>query len=119
MFLKAMSEQMNTPKPANDKGGAEGTPKADLSPAGQVLAFFQGHPIVGPKLKGISWPELKVAQVALENFPVDQMPPFAREKFITGVKESLKSLPEKTEIRLIDSQTRNDLLVIEVGGALQ
>ena len=86
------------------------------SPAGQVSAYFQTHPIVGPKLKGLSWPQLKVAKIMLENFPVEQMPPFAKEKFIGGMKEKLKNLPERLNLSLCDAASGKELLRVEVGG---
>ncbi len=107
-FLKAMSEQGTAVQPVE---------KAEnVSPAGQVAAFFESHPIVGPKLRGISWPELNTAKVVLENFPVEQMPPFAREKFIGGMKEKLKNLPDKVQVKLYDAATDRELLSVEVGG---
>lgn len=117
LFLKAMDEKKSPDDQAGDmkEAAVEASPE-DLSPAGQVSAFFSSHPIVGPKLKGISWPELNVARIMLENFPVEHMPPFAKEKFIAGMKEKLKNLPNPVNLSICDAASGKELLRVEVGG---
>jgi len=116
LFLKAMEERKAVPDESMAAEAKGEMSSEELSPAGQVSAYFQTHPIVGPKLKGISWPELKVAKIMLENFPVEQMPPFAKEKFIGGMKEKLKNLPERLNLSLCDAASGKELLRVEVGG---
>lgn len=87
-----------------------------LSPARVVSDFFAAHPIIGPKLRGVTWPSADRAKVAVENFPVEQMPPFAREKFLGTVRERLSILPERITVALHDAESDRELLTIEVGG---
>ncbi|MFN8388740.1 MAG: tetratricopeptide repeat protein [Bdellovibrionota bacterium] len=101
--------------PGGEEGEGSIAPE-DLSPAGMVSQFFASHPIVGPKLKGIAWPELNTAIVRLENFPVDQMPPFAREKFLGSMKQKLSGLPNKVTVKLVDADSGAELLTVEAGG---
>ena len=91
--------------------------EGNVSPAQQVSQVFQSHPIVGPKLRGISWPELNSVKVLLDNFPVEQMPPFAKEKFLGTLREKLKNLPDKVRITLYDASTERELLALDVGGS--
>ncbi len=86
-----------------------------LSPARLVASFFEQHPIVAPKLRGIRWPELNRAEVSLDNFPVEQMPEFARAKFLGSAKAHMKILPSKVTIVLVDAASKRELLTFEVG----
>jgi len=109
-FLKAFSQ--TGPAPSAEPQAQEAK---DISPAMQVNEYFQNHPIIGPKLKGITWPELNVAKVTVENFPVEQMPPFAKEKFISSTQAKLQSFPDKTELKIVDFATGRELMSIIVG----
>lgn len=47
------------------------------------------HPIVGPRVTGFEWTGPASGRVKIANFPMDQMPPFARAKFESGMNERL------------------------------
>ena len=47
------------------------------------------HPIVGPRVTGFEWTGPASGRVKIANFPMDQMPPFARAKFESGMNEKL------------------------------
>lgn len=55
-----------------------------------VEAVFRSHPIVGAKLDRIDWTDDQKLTVVLREFPMDQMPPFAREKFTDRIKTGLR-----------------------------
>ena len=101
-----------------DAAPAEAVSPETMSPARQITEVIKGHPIVGPKVQRISWPEEHTARVELANFPVSQMPPFAKTKFITGVQEKLQRLPEKFTIELVDQQNEQERLTVEVGSGV-
>ena len=82
------------------------------SPAEQVQQYFQSHPIVGPKLKGIRWPSEKRAEVLLHDFPVEKMPPFAKAKFESSVNALLTSLGEGFSVVLLDADSNKELMHI-------
>ena len=115
-FIKAL-DAPPPPTAAQAPDGGVQPPSELVSPAEQVANYFRSHTIVGPKVRGITWPELTVAEIKLENFPVEQMPPFAKEKFISGTKAALAALPKPVKVRLVDAGTSRELLVIDVGGA--
>lgn len=56
-----------------------------------LRAYFAGHPIIGPKMVDFRVADNQ-AVLVLNNFPMEQMPPFAREKFDTNVKAQLAPL---------------------------
>ena len=120
-FLKAFAESGAGGSPTGASAGMPGMDappqdSKDVSPSMQVNAYFQNHPIIGPKLKGITWPELNVAKVSVENFPVEQMPPFAKQKFVTSTQTKFQNFPDKTELKLVDFATGRELMSIIVGG---
>jgi cytochrome c-type biogenesis protein CcmH/NrfG len=71
------------------------------TPSGlKVMDFLSKNPVAGPKLRGFQ-EEGSTLRVLLDNFPMEAMPPFAREKFLGGIREFLKA--EKiTDIDLIE-----------------
>lgn len=94
---------------------ASGISPSEISPGAAVVDYFKNHPIIGQKIRGIQWPDANTAVIALENFPVEQMPPFAREKFLANAKQALSVLPSKITVRLVDAETQRELLSIEAG----
>jgi tetratricopeptide (TPR) repeat protein len=46
-------------------------------------------PIAGPKVASVQWPSATRARVLMDNFPMDQMPPFAAAKFMTDLKTGI------------------------------
>jgi cytochrome c-type biogenesis protein CcmH/NrfG len=93
-------------------GGGE---KAPSSPAqassfqGEVEQVVRGLPIAGTKVSAVQWPDKTVAKVVMNNFPMDQMPPFAKEKFMTDLKSGIDSakkdyrVTDKVRIDLVDA----------------
>ncbi len=77
------------PEVARLPEGAAAPPTA--GPFDGLRAYFAGHPIIGPKMVDFTVQENR-AELVLNNFPMEQMPPFAREKFDTNVKAQLASL---------------------------
>lgn len=118
--LTQFVESLDSPVVDVGRSGPTPAPAAPetLSPAKLVADYFQTHSIIGPKLKGISWPELNRAQVSVENFPVEQMPEFARAKFLSGAKAHMKPLPSRVTIVLVDAVSARELLSFEVGGGI-
>ena len=49
-----------------------------------------------------------------ENFPMDQMPLIAKEKFYTRIKESLDDLPNLKRIIFLDSKTKTQLAEVNL-----
>ena len=73
-------------------GGAESAPAAVASTfQGQIEQVVRGLPIAGPKVGSVEWPDKTTARVMMNNFPMDQMPPFAKDKFMTDLKSGIDS----------------------------
>ncbi len=101
---------------ANDQaeagGGAE--PSDERSPATVVAKYFQNHEIIGRKLDGIHWHSPEEVHISVKDFPVEQMPPFAKAKFESNVKEALKGLAESLTVVLVDAKSHAALLRIPI-----
>jgi tetratricopeptide (TPR) repeat protein len=71
--------------PATDAGAARPAPPSG-APApsdfkGEVEAGLRAHPILGPKITAIDWPEPTHARARIADFPMQAMPDFARNLF--------------------------------------
>ena len=74
--------------------GADATPQiAESDPYRSLRIFFAAHPIVGPKMVGFEAGD-QGAVLSLRNFPMEAMPPVARQAFDKKVRERLDLIPE-------------------------
>jgi tetratricopeptide (TPR) repeat protein len=101
---------------------AAGTTPVEAAPsAGQpertpfqqaVETFFRGHQIIGSKVVTIEWPGPTTAAVNVRDFPMSAMPPFAREKFTSRMRDALRQAKESTgtsgaaEVAITDAATK-------------
>lgn len=81
------------------------TPGKDYKKATEE--FFNTHVILSPKVKEFLWQD-KTVRVALENFPIDQMPPFARK----SLEEKIQALVVQhgVVVVLIDAADQKELM---------
>ena len=83
------------------------------SPAAAVSSFFSHHEIIGPKISNITWPDPNTAEINLNNFPIEKMPPFAKQSLTAKTQAMLSELPEKITVVLKDANSGQELLVIK------
>jgi tetratricopeptide (TPR) repeat protein len=98
---------------------APAKPAASPQPDGQKSGGFQEeadsvfrlHPMLGPKVEKIEWPDDRTVRVTVRDFPMNTMPPEARQAFDARIKEGLKAKKEANEVtaelhvELVDSKT--------------
>ena len=53
--------------------------------------MIRNIPFAGPKVSAVNWPENQKATVMMDHFPMDQMPPFAKDKFLGDLKAGIDS----------------------------
>jgi tetratricopeptide (TPR) repeat protein len=62
---------------------------------GQIEAVVRGLPFAGPKVQSVKWNSKNTATVLMDNFPMEAMPPFARQKFLSdlgaGIEQAKKA----------------------------
>jgi tetratricopeptide (TPR) repeat protein len=65
---------------------------------GAVEEMVRGLPIAGPKVGSVQWPDKLKARVMMDNFPMEQMPPFAKTKFLSDLKAGIDSAKKDNNI---------------------
>jgi tetratricopeptide (TPR) repeat protein len=103
--VNQMVASLNTPSASatdtanasdNATGASGAAPPASASPVvasgtfqGAMEQMLRDLPIAGPKVQSLQWPSPTKARVLMDNFPMDQMPPFAANKFMTDLKAGI------------------------------
>jgi tetratricopeptide (TPR) repeat protein len=78
---------------------------------GEIEQMVKGLPIAGPKVGYVQWPEQLKGRVLMDNFPMDDMPPFAKAKFDTDLKTGIdtakqaNNISSPVELDIVDSAT--------------
>jgi tetratricopeptide (TPR) repeat protein len=73
--------------------------------------MIRNIPFAGPKVSAVNWPENQKAMVMMDNFPMDQMPPFAKDKFLGDLKAGIDSakaanhVTGPVEVDIVDAQS--------------
>ena len=98
---------------AQPAAGGEAAPPAATASTfqGEIEQVVRGLPIAGPKVGSVQWPDKTTAKVLMDNFPMDQMPPFAKQKFMTDLKSGIDTAKKDykvsgpVKVDLVDSQS--------------
>ncbi|MBF6567941.1 MAG: tetratricopeptide repeat protein [Candidatus Binataceae bacterium] len=81
-------------------GGAPGANGGKTAPASSppattfaaaVEQAVRNLPIAGDKVASVQWPSSTHARIAMQNFPMNAMPPFARDKFLSDLKSGVRN----------------------------
>ena len=83
----------NAPPPV-----ASGNPPAAGTFQESMEQMLRGLPIAGPKVASLQWPSPTKTRVLMDNFPMDQMPPFAANKFMTDLKTGIAQVKTAHQI---------------------
>ena len=77
--------------------------------------MVRGLNIMGPKVTSVEWPSKRKALVLLDQFPMDQMPPVAKKKFINDIKNGIAKakttykVDGAVELDIADAATRKTM----------
>ena len=83
------------------------------SPQDKLLAYFTNHQIIGPKLADSKWVDTQNLELLMKDFPVEQMPPFAKAAFISKAQAEIAKNNPGAKVVLKDIDTKKELLKIE------
>ncbi len=78
---------------------------------GDLEQMVRELPVAGPKVGSVQWSSKTRAKVLMDNFPMDQMPPFMKQKFLTDLKSGIDTAKKDykvtgpVEVQLIDTQS--------------
>jgi len=107
-----VASTLPAPKIASAEGAGAGKPASAAS--GFHSSFedmMRNIPFAGPKISEINWMDNNKATVMMDHFPMDQMPPFAKDKFLGDLKAGIDSakaanhVTSKVQVDIVDSQT--------------
>jgi tetratricopeptide (TPR) repeat protein len=77
-------------QPATSQQAAANSPAPNPATfQGAMEQMLRDLPIAGPKVASVQWPSQNDARVLMDNFPMDQMPPFAIAKFTGDLKSGI------------------------------
>ncbi|MBX7138066.1 MAG: tetratricopeptide repeat protein [Oligoflexia bacterium] len=106
-------------KSEHEKDAAAGS-ESNSSPtdaAGIVRNAIESSPVAAPKLSQVKAVESGAIEVTMNDFPMAAMPPFAKEKLFSRIKEALKAAASKEvkTIRFLDQASGQtmDQIVLE------
>ena len=75
-----------------------------------VVAYVRSNPIAGPKYARYEQPDPQTITIYLNDFPMDQMPPFAKEKFFNGLKDTAEKGDDSiTTVVFLDAASGREL----------
>ena len=73
--------------------------------------MMRNIPFAGPKVSAVNWTDNHKAMVMMDHFPMEQMPPFAKDKFLGDLKSGIDSakaanhVTDKIEVNIVDAQS--------------
>jgi tetratricopeptide (TPR) repeat protein len=77
---------------------AAAPPKTEDDFHDAVETMVRGLPIAGPKVTTVEWPDKLKAKVFMDHFPMEEMPPFAKTKFLTDLKAGIDSAKKDNNV---------------------
>jgi tetratricopeptide (TPR) repeat protein len=98
-------------QPASAQPAASAQPgvaaKDDSPSVASFIKVVASNPVAGPKFAGYTQPDHRTLQLRFNNFPMAQMPPFAKQKFFSGLKEALvqSNLSQVEQLEFVDAAT--------------
>lgn len=120
--VNQMIASLTSAPPASSPNAAP-PPVASSNPPAAAGTFqesmeqmLRGLPIAGPKVASLQWPSPTKTRVLMDNFPMDQMPPFAANKFMTDLKAGIDQV--KTAHK-INGQVEVDICDAASGRVMQ
>ena len=86
------------PAPSISSDASGGPAVAANAFQGAMEQMLRDLPVAGPKVQSLQWPSPTKARVLMDNFPMDQMPPFAANKFMTDLKAGIDQVKSAHKI---------------------
>ncbi|MHB8381065.1 MAG: tetratricopeptide repeat protein [Candidatus Binataceae bacterium] len=99
----------SVPPGANAAGSAPAVARPATTFQGDLEQIVRGLPIAGPKVGSFQWESKTRAKLLMDNFPMDQMPPFAKQKFLADLKSGIDTAKKDykvsgpVELQIIDT----------------
>src|SRR5208282_4070303 len=89
----------SAPMAAQTSGSPAAAPTAGATDFhGAVEQMVRGLPVAGPMVGSVQWPDKLKAMVLMDNFPMDEMPPTAKKKFLADVKAKIDAAKKDNDV---------------------
>jgi len=75
---------------AASSGADSGSAAGDFQSA--IEQMMRNLPIAGPKGSALKWPDKLRSTVMMDDFPIDQMPPNFKQKFLSDIKNGISAV---------------------------
>ena len=93
-------DQMLAALGAGSEGGTAAVVEGDTATfQGAFEQMARGLPIAGPKVHGVQWTGDNHPRLLMDNFPMDQMPPFAATRFLDDLKSGTVDAMKSHQVR--------------------
>ncbi len=90
-LLASLDSNSNSPMGGKNPAASGATPGAPPTTfRAAVEQAIRDLPVAGDKVQSVQWSSDSQARVMMDNFPMEQMPPFATTKFITDLKAGIE-----------------------------
>ena len=83
-------------KTSGEQPAVSGASESDFHD--DVEDMVKGLPIAGPKVGAVEWPDKLRARIEMVDFPMDEMPPFAKTKFLADLRAGIDSAKKDNNI---------------------
>jgi tetratricopeptide (TPR) repeat protein len=116
--LPASKKMASGPKVASKDDEDDSDTDTEPAPKPHATGFHSAFeemirniPFAGPKVSAVNWPENQKATVMMDHFPMDQMPPFAKDKFLGDLKAGIDSakaanhVTGPVQVDIVDAQS--------------
>lgn len=127
--IDRIAEQFKNEQAGGGQAPAAAGARAGTQPAGtrkeagdvastfreEVEAALRAHPMIGPRIRTLEWPEALAARVQVSDFPIKTMPDFARDLLHKRLETIIQDAKEKSgltadaAIELVDSKSGESL----------
>ncbi len=99
---------------ANDEKAESSAPQANTTQE-KISSVIQSNPIAGPKFINVKELGKGEFSVSMKDFPMDKMPPFAKQKFLDGLKQQLAGQKDLKRLQFVDAATGANMDELRLG----
>lgn len=109
--IDQVESQKNSSPGTKSAGKSESINQALPPDASAIIESIKNNPVAGAKFSTGFTKGEDTLVLQFNDFPMDKMPPFAKDKFINGLKKSVEGIKNRkiSILRFEDATTRNEL----------
>lgn len=106
-FVSSLDQAAEGGQSQSANSASAPAPAASAAQGGlaSFIETIRSNPVAGPKFAGYEQVGANTIRLKFNNFPMAQMPPFAKQKFFSGIKDALakSGLTEIEQVEFVDA----------------